>query len=239
MRSRVALLVFGLCVGCRASMNADAQMKADFEGENSAEARADAAVEGEKAENETPAPDLDKTRALSGPMPSEEAIPLLGARHNVKVKSKEGAVACRCVSALLGPSSMSQLEWEGPMPRTKPETQLVFAFVPEAGECAGAPKNSRGASYWGYRVQGNDVIVLLEEWLPKPPQTVVAIIPKPPTGGQVYLAPVSRKLPYGKPLDDKSTRCALGNPGPQRSTTFDDAEIGTTRPAPELSDVAE
>jgi len=236
MRSRVALLALGLCAACRTSMNADAQLQADFEqvqGSAAAQADPETSAETERASAEA-------TRALSNaPVPSEEPLPLLGARHNVKVKSREGSVACRCVSALLGPASMSQLEWEGTAPRTKPETQLVFALVPESGACPGAPKNSRGASYWGYRVRGNDVIVLLEEWKPKPPQTVVAIIPKPPVGGQVYLAPVSRALPYGRALDDKAVQCALGNPGPQRNTALNDAESASTRPDSAASDVAE
>lgn len=234
MRSRVALLVLGLCAACRASMNADAQMQSDFEAQANAEVRAD------PESTDTDRDDGERRRAFSAQSsPGEEPLPLLGARHNVKVKSKDGAVACRCVSALLGPASMSQLEWEGPAPRTKPETQLVFAFVPDSADCPGAPKNSRGASYWGYQVRGNDVVVLLEEWKPKPPQTIAAVIPKPPAGGQVYLAPVSRALPYGKPLDDKSSRCALGNPGPQRTTALSDAESGTTRPDSTTPDVAE
>ena len=67
---------------------------------------------------------------------------------------------------------------------------IPLPIAPEA-DCPGAPKGSQGGSYWGYRVNGKDVVVLLESWKPDgrktpPPRTIAAIIPKPPAGGQVY-----------------------------------------------------
>ena len=121
---------------------------------------------------------------------------------------------------------MSQVEWQTGAPRTVPETQLFLALTPESN-CPGAPTGTDGASYWGYRVQGKDVIVYLESFRPDarkpaPPRTLAAIIPKPAAGGQVYLAPVSRDLPFGTAADGKAPRCALGNPGPQgRSPSAD------------------
>ena len=142
---------------------------------------------------------------------------LLGARRDLTLKSTADAVACRCVKVLLGPATLTQFEWQGAPPPTAPDTQLVLAFAPEE-PCSGGPEGSQGASYWGYRIEGNDVVVLLEPWVKGPPRTVGAVLPRPPSDGQIYVAPVKAGLPFGLPLSGEGTRCALGNPGPKRSS---------------------
>lgn len=207
-----------LCsAGCASSLSADARMAADLDGA-SGEADADA----ETREQDRPLSKAELARAQSfaeGEAGAADGAPLFGARHDVRVKSTADATACRCVGALLGPPTMSQVEWQSGVPRTIPEKQLFLALAPES-DCKGAPAGTEGASYWGYRVQGNDVVVFLESFRPSarkpaPPRTIAAIIPKPPAGGQVYLAPLTGGLPFGAALNGKEARCALGNPGPQ------------------------
>jgi hypothetical protein len=226
--SLLALLV----LGCGASMSADARMDAELNGQGQA-VEADATAKGEVAERDRPLSDQEAAHARSTlvegePEPADFA--LFGARHDFTVKDPSGSIACKCVAALLGPPSSGKLEWRGEMPKTKPETQLVVALVPDSGECGGAPKGAGGASYWGYRVEGNDVIVLLEDWKSARPRTLGAIIPKPPAGGQVYLGPVSRNLPYGTPVSGNGSRCALGNPGPRRTQPLSAEESSTAAP---------
>lgn len=215
-------------------MSADAKMSADLDQVHGA-ARADAEVDTDEApEHDRPlsSAELERAQALSSEL-TTEGPPLLGARHDVDVKSTKGAVSCRCVDVLLGEPTMPQVQWEKGPPAIYPETQLFIALAPHS-DCPDAPKDSDGSSYWGYRVQGNDVIVLLEAWRPEPkkknrpvpPQTVAAIIPKPPEGGNVYVAPVSRDLPFGRPLDGKGTRCRIGNPGPGRTQPLTPGEVG-------------
>jgi len=213
-------------------MSADARMDAELSGKGQA-VEADANAKGEIAERDRPLSAQEAAQARSTLVENEAPrvdFALLGARHDFTVKDASGAVTCKCVAALLGPPSSGKLEWRGEMPRTKPETQLVVALVPDAGECAGAPKGGGGASYWGYRVEGNDVVVLLEDWKTSRPRTLGAVIPKPPPGGQVYLSPVSRKLPYGAPASGAGSRCALGNPGPQRTEPLSAEESGVAAP---------
>jgi hypothetical protein len=214
-------------------------MTAELDGTD-AQARADASVQGDALEQDRPLSEEEKARALSMTASGDlaEGPALLGARHDVKLTSTAGAVACRCVSALLGPPTMTQVEWQGAPPRTSPETQLFIALAPET-DCAGAPAGTQGSSYWGYRLSGNDVVVVLEGWRPEPrkpgkpvpPRTIAAIIPKPPSGGQVYVAPLTRALPFGTALNDKSARCALGNPGAQRNTPLSPEEQGAAAPS--------
>jgi hypothetical protein len=118
------------------------------------------------------------------------------------------------------------MQWSGEPPAIDPGTQLSFALSSEGQTCTGEPKNSRGASYWGYRISGNDVIVLVEAARDGRPLTSGAIIPKPVGSGQVYVAPASRKLPYGRGKDG-SARCSLGNPGAPRVSAFTELELGT------------
>jgi hypothetical protein len=107
--------------------------------------------------------------------------------------------------------------------------------------CADEPKGSSGASYWGYRIAGNDVIVFVEGVREGRPRTSAAIIPKPVGDGQVYLAPAKRKFPYGRTLDGKGERCKVGNSVAKRTTPFSQSELGdsslkSTSVAPSVND---
>lgn len=199
-------------------MSADARMDAELNGQGPVvgadETESDDKDGAREARKPLTAADVERYRtatsaALNEPEPAPFA--LFGARHDLEVSNAGSAVACSCVSGLLGPPSSGNLKWQGEMPRTKPESQLVVALVPNDAGCAG------GASYWGYRVEGNDVVVLLEEWKAGRPRTLGAIVPKPPPSGQIYLAPVDAAKPYGKAASGGAARCGLGNPGPKRT----------------------
>jgi hypothetical protein len=94
--------------------------------------------------------------------------------------------------------------------------------------CSGELKGASGASYWGYRISGNDVIVFLEGVRAGRPRTTSAIIPKPVGDGKVYVAPATSKQPYGRPLNGKGERCEVGNAATKRSTPFTMGELGDT-----------
>lgn len=219
----VGLAAIG-ALGCKNSLSADARMRAELDAAPKADPKSG---EAEAAEFDRPLTfaQSERSREVAEGESVLETRALLGARHDVQVKSAAGAVACRCVQALLGLPTMTQLEWREKPPTIQPDTQLLIALVPEA-DCPGAPNGTQGGSYWGYRISGNDVVVVLEPWRPEPrrpgkpvpPRTTVAIIPKPPAGGSVYLAPLSKSLPFGAPLTQKGTRCAIGNPGPARDS---------------------
>lgn len=195
-------------------MSADARMDAELNGR--AHGLEPDGKESE-AEHQQALTQADRAKAASLDSATPEQFALFGARHDFSVRDSSGAVSCRCVGALLGPPSSGKLAWQGEMPHTKPETQLVIALVPLAGDCG-----DNVASYWGYRIENNDVVVFVESWKAGRPQTLGAIIPKPPAGGQVFLASVNAKLPFGAP--GGRGRCPLGNPGPQRTETWNGAE---------------
>lgn len=142
---------------------------------------------------------------------------LLGARHDLHLKGSSAAT-CSCLAVGLGGPADAAFAWDGQVPAIDPQTQLVIAVSSEGVTCAGAPADSLGASYWGYRQSGDDVIVIVENARFGRPLTAGAIIPKPPGNGQVYVRNASKGVPYGRPLNTADKLCKIGNPGPTRGT---------------------
>jgi hypothetical protein len=227
-------LIFGLISGCQASVNASADASANGEG---AKARAQADLNGQ-AEGEG-----EMTRSALAPGGQGAAVVsassnastiaagrvLLGARHDLQLRPGKGTASCECLSVALGGSRNSGMAWSAVPPDIDETTQLSIALSSEGQACKDEPKKSLGASYWGYRLSGNDVIVLVEAARGGRPLTSGAIIPKPVGSGQVYVAPASKKLPYGRPLEGKGL-CKIGNPGQVRTAAFSELEIGVDAP---------
>jgi hypothetical protein len=171
---------------------------------------------------------------LVGPLDGSDHV-LLGARHDLKLRAGQGNAVCHCLSIAVGGSRLPALEWSGETPSIDDNTQLTLALSSEGQKCEGEPKGSLGASYWGYRIKGNDVIVLVEAARGGRPLTSGAIIPKPVGPGQVYVAPASRKVPYARP-EGQAGMCKLGNPGKPRNSEFTALEVGTDAPGRGESD---
>ena len=202
-----------LALSCEASVSADASAK---------RARADS--------EETP--DFDKpitAKELAGKPPAALAIAdtaLLGARHDLSLVSEHASAACACVKVGIGTAQSAAFQWQSGAPHLSDATQLAFAMSSENIACNGEPKGSSGASYWGYRIVGNDVIVFVEGVREGRPRTAAAIIPKPVGDGQVYVAPAKKSFPYGRPLDGKGERCKVGTSATRRTTPFSQGELG-------------
>jgi hypothetical protein len=145
-------------------------------------------------------------------------VALLGARHDLHLKDSKSPV-CSCLAVALGGPADAAFAWDGAVPAIDPETQLVIAVSSEGVACTGAPTDSLGASYWGYRQSGDDVIVTVENARFGRPLTGGAIIPKPVGNGQVYVRAAGKGVPYGRPLNAGDKLCRIGNPGPVRGTT--------------------
>jgi hypothetical protein len=145
-------------------------------------------------------------------------VVLLGARHDLRLTTSAASKpSCTCMAVALGNASSADFDWLSGPPKTDPEVQLVVALGSAGVPCSGEPKDSLGASYWGYRWSGDDIVVLVEPAKRGRPITNGAVIPKPMGAGQVYIEPVSRKLPYGHSLSNAGGRCPIGNPGPART----------------------
>lgn len=225
--SLAGALVFGLIVGCQASLSADANVSGKGA---SAEADADvsASAEGQGEMTRNASGDSSGSAAsMSSNLPPSRV--LLGARHDLKLHSGKGTAACECLSVALGGARNSGMAWSAVPPELDESTQLSLALSSDGQACKGEPKQSLGASYWGYRISGNDVVVLVEAARGGRPLTGGAVIPKPVGPGQVYVAPASKKLPYGRPLEGKGL-CKIGNPGQVRNAPFSPLELGQNAP---------
>jgi len=181
------------------------------------------------------APDFNKpssAKALATPAASAPnftgEVTLLGARHDMSLVIEHANAACACIKVAIGSAPSAAFQWQGPVPSLNSDTQLALALSSESMACNNEPKGSSGASYWGYRISGNDVIVFVEGARAGRPRTGAAIIPKPVGEGQVYLAPAKSKMPYGRSLDGKSERCKVGNVPTKRTTPFTVGELGDT-----------
>ena len=206
--------------GCQASVNADAKTQVRHDAEQGPEDTAD----------------FDKPRdakALAAPSasatgPALDTPTLLGARQDMSLVVAHANAACACLKAAIGSANSAAFQWQGSVPRLNDDTQLAMALSSESMPCQNEPKGSSGASYWGYRISGNDVIVFVEGARAGRPRAGAAIIPKPVADGQVYIAPAKSKLPYGRSLEGGAAKCKLGNVPTKRATPFTPGELGDT-----------
>jgi len=203
---------------CHASVNADVKTHERHDSEEGPE----------------DAPDFNKPVSAKALAASSAAAPsfgqptLLGARHDMSLVVEHANAACTCIKVAIGSAPSAAFQWQGSVPRLNDDTQLAMALSSESMPCKDEPKGSSGASYWGYRISGNDVIVFVEGARAGRPRTGAAIIPKPVADGQVYIAPAKSKLPYGHPLEGGGAKCKVGNVATKRVTPFTAGELGDT-----------
>lgn len=138
---------------------------------------------------------------------NEEA--LIGARHDLQLAAEAPQATCKCLAVALGSATDPAFFWQSGPPRTTPAEQLVVALTSEGIACPEAKPDSLGASYWGYKVEGENVILVVEEARFGRPVTSGAIIPRPGPSGQVYVKPLTAAVPYGRPLSEGDRYCRV------------------------------
>ncbi len=221
----IALAAFG----CQASVNGEAKTRVRHDAEEGPEDAQD--FDKSLSAKSLAAPPGAGSASLDAAQPgtSPEGVPmLLGARSDLSLVVANAKVNCACLKAAIGAASSASFQWQGRAPQLNDETQLAIALSSEGMPCEKEPKGSSGASYWGYRISGDDVIVFVEGARKGRPRTAAAIIPKPVADGQVYIAPAKSKLPYGRAVDGNAAKCKIGNVATKRVTPFTPGELGDT-----------
>ncbi len=188
----VAVLALG-AGGCRASVNAKVNANTKKDQEEFQEPVSSVKGEGQS--------DFGDTGDLA----------LLGARHDLTLAGDSKTPTCKCLAVAVGEPSDSTFQWAATKPATNAHTQLVIALTSQGIACEGEPADSMGASYWGYRISGDDVVVIVEAAKFGRPVVQGAIIPRPVGAGQVYIKPRTKSVPYGAPLVAGDTACKVGN----------------------------
>jgi hypothetical protein len=187
----VACTALAFLAGCKASVEAD--------------------VNTPKAE----VADLDKPMDLSAVERSSPATrapadtALLGARLDL---SYNGGTTprCKCLAVAVGQPADASFQWASTRPTIDQETQVVLALTSSGVSCD-AGDALAPASYWGYQIVGQDVVVGVEAAKPGRPIAQGAIIPRPAAGGQIYVHPVTSDAPYGRPASGAGDRCAIAS----------------------------
>lgn len=206
---RAALLRFSpvIVVACQASAGAQLEAKSGTGVDADADANVNAGVADANGSSARAAfkgsPGTEDESAPSGSSGQEA---MLGARAGLHLKSSTEPV-CRCLRVAVGSPTDAAFLWDGPMTLTNPETQLVIALSSEGVPCPNAPTDSLGASYRGYELMGNDVMVEVETGRLGRPIAQGAVLPKPPPGGRVMVRATDRTSPYGQSLDGSSLSC--------------------------------
>ncbi len=168
------------------------------------------------ADFDEPLEDDSAVAASAEEVEPSEPLALLGARHDLGLAPAAATQAkCACLAAAVGGPTSPEFKWQGKPPRTD-ASQLVVALTSSGISCDADTKGSLGASYWGYRVKGDDVVVYVEHAAAGRPLIAGGIVPKPMGQGQVRIEPASKKVPYGRPPANAKA-CVLGNPGPVRT----------------------
>jgi hypothetical protein len=189
----VVACVFALVAGCQASVEAN--------------------VNTPKSEAETP--EFDKPMDLSAiersPTPQQKPAEaaLLGARQDL---AYSGATTprCKCLAVAVGQPTDSSFQWTSSRPTIDQNSQVVLALTSSGVSCD-AGGDLAPASYWGYEIVGQDVVVGVEAAKPGRPIAQGAIIPRPAAGGQIYVRPVTGDVPYGRPTTGQGDRCAVAS----------------------------
>jgi hypothetical protein len=214
--------LFLLCLGCQASVQADANMSTSGQ----SDAELDAEVQKERA--------LAPPEGTAKPLASGDR-PLLGARSDLTLAPAEVPGQCTCLRVALGSAKLGSFRWKGEVPAVDDERQLVLALSSEGAGCTN-PKGSLGASYWGYRRSGDDIVVYVENAVAGRPLASGAIIPKPVGQGQVFVAPVAKGVPFGSGPGGKGN-CKVGNPGAPRTAPVSPDETGAPGTAQSSDDM--
>ncbi len=202
-----SIVVLGLLLASACQASAGAQVQARSSGEVDANANADSKVTQSRYAPSSSSSGQDGADGY-GDAASNPADAMLGARAGLRLV-KPASATCQCLGVLVGPPTDPGFTWEGSSPKTNPATQLVIGLSSEGLSCPAATSDSLGASYRGYEIVGNDLVVQVETARLGRPIAQGAVIPKPPEGGRISVRSSDGKSPYGKSADGKSSSCVV------------------------------
>lgn len=191
------LLLVPSLAACKASVNAEVNASASVKGEAAEPAEFDRPLD-EAA--------LEKPKAAADATSEPDA--LLGSRSDLSYAGSTKAT-CQCLAVAVGGPGDAAFRWAGKPPRVNDESQVVLALTSAGVSCPGAASGGPGASYWGYEVVGDDVVVVVEQASPTRPLASGAILPRPMGSGRIFVRPATSKGPYGRPLSGTGERCEL------------------------------
>ena len=130
-----------------------------------------------------------------------------GIARRMTLRPAQRTATCSCVAAVEGSGDDPNFEWYGDKPDIGPDA-LVVGVSAEGIPCE---HRGRGPSIAAVDREGQDVVIVLEEFKDTRPIAAGAIIPNPGPSGSIYLR-AQGKAPYGRPEAGRGLRglCKIG-----------------------------
>ena len=146
-----------------------------------------------------------ETEALFGAQPldarEDKQTAWLGVRHDLMLVKAPHEARCTCLAVEVGPPSDPKFFWVGSSPDVG-ENALAVAIDGRGVSCPGGDQDDRRRrpSISGVFVDGEDVIVEVEDLPFGRPLASGAVIPKPGPKGSIYMRPRKGGGFYGSSL---------------------------------------
>lgn len=136
---------------------------------------------------------LRETDTLDAPAPEPldkkpEPKNALSVRSDLGLSPQASTTPCPCLRVAVGNPSDSSFQWFAGMPKSAPDT-LAIAISASGIECPGgeADESKRRPSISAIDIDGNDLIIEVEELPLGAPQASGALLPPPGPGGSIYV----------------------------------------------------
>ncbi|WP_437598358.1 hypothetical protein [Sorangium sp. So ce590] len=125
----------------------------------------------------------------------------VGVRHDLALaRAASRTERCSCLAVEVGGARDPRFQWAAGAPESTADNTLAVALSARGVPCPGGPadEESRRPSISAVDQEGNDIIIEVEELPPGRPLATGAVIPKPASGGAVYVKGRSAKVPYAR-----------------------------------------
>ena len=133
-------------------------------------------------------------------------------RHDLMMaKDSPREANCSCLAVVVADTPADpRLMWIDAPPKVETDVAVV-ALSDKGVACPGLPADVNvRPSISGVERDGPDVVIVVENLPPGRPVASGAVIPKPGSGGSVYVKPKGPKVLYGRPLSGGSAaRCKV------------------------------
>jgi len=161
---------------------------------------------------------LRETDALDGEEAGPQALntkpaaarALVGVRPDLGLASGTGGATCACLAVVVGSPSDPVFQWQAGAPKTGADA-LAIAVSARGVACPGGDPDDtrRRPSISAVDVEGNDVVIEIEELPDGAPLASGALIPLPGPGGSVFVRGRDKSVVYARPSSGGGARCKV------------------------------
>jgi hypothetical protein len=138
----------------------------------------------------------------------DKRLAQLGVRHDLMLSPTPHEAVCNCLAVEVGSGKESKFFWLG-SPADTGADSLAVAIGTRGVSCQGGPADDRQRrpSISAVDMDGDDVIIEVEDLREGPPLASGVIIPKPGPKGGIYIRPHKNNRVYGRGVGN--ARCKV------------------------------